>query len=117
MTKKKEDVVARRIAELEAIDGVQARTDRVAEDLSSGKHRFAVIGARALGELLGVHFEDSGSGDWHHIEYGYKGDLDDSGDEFPFARQGGSHPQGGIRDRTPLGLWAHACHQAHRLLE
>ncbi len=39
------DVVAERIAELTAIDDEQGRIDRVAEDLTAGTYRYAVIDA------------------------------------------------------------------------
>jgi hypothetical protein len=74
-------IVASRIAELEAIQDEQARIDRVAEDLSSGKHRYAVLDAWQLGELLGVSPGDAQCGSWTHIQYAYKPDSEDDDDE------------------------------------
>ena len=79
------DAVAERIAELKAIDGLQGRIDRVAEDLTAGTNRYAVIDAWTLGELLGVYFDDSGGGDWHQMFYTYEVKPEDGSDSFPFA--------------------------------
>ena len=50
------------IAELESLGDVQARIDRIAEDIKSGKRRYAEIDVWKLGELLDIEFVDSG--DW-----------------------------------------------------
>lgn len=78
------DVGAERVAELEAIDDVQQRIDRVAEDLSSGQHRYAVIDGFKLGELLGLDFDDGES--WSQTQYYYRTSLEDTcGFTFPLA--------------------------------
>ena len=52
-----------RIAELEELDDVQRRIDRVAEDLTSGRHLYGVIDAWDLARLLGVDLDAGGDGD------------------------------------------------------
>ena len=85
MSMMKADMDSTRIAELEAIADEQARIDRVAEDLSTGHYRYAVIDAWKLGALLGVHFEDAGDGSWSHSCYDYQVKPEDGGATFPFA--------------------------------
>ena len=71
------------IAALESIPEIQKRIDLVAEDLESGKYRYAKIDAWKLGTLLGV--------DWDHIDgeriedFGYRDELEDACFDHPFA--------------------------------
>ena len=65
----KKAMIAARVAELLELDELQDRIDRVAEDLSSGALRYAVIEAARLGDLLGVHFDDCDS--WTRLNLGY----------------------------------------------
>ena len=47
-------------SELSELEDVQQRIDRVAEDLTSGEHRYAVIDTQELAELLEVDLDDVG---------------------------------------------------------
>jgi hypothetical protein len=73
------------IAELEAIDPVQDRIDRLAKDLSSKERRYAVIDGWALGELLEIDFDDAIS--HGGISWGYRARIEDAGYIPPFCRE------------------------------
>jgi hypothetical protein len=77
------------IAELEAVGDVQARIDRIAEDIKSGMRRYAEIDVWKLGELLGIEFDDSG--DWvGHTYWAYRRNLEDHTEsDRPFAENVG----------------------------
>ena len=71
------------IAALESIPEIQKRIDLVAEDLESGKCRYAKIDAWKLGTLLGVDWDDidgEGAG-----SYAYRRELADAWLDHPFA--------------------------------
>lgn len=71
------------IAELEALEDVQERIDRVAEDFGKGKSKYGVIRAWELGELLGLDFR---GGPWTDYSYwAHRPELDDYGFDYPFA--------------------------------
>lgn len=71
------------IAELDSLADTQERIDLVAEDLMSGKNKFAPIDAWKLGELLGLDLNDTG--DWGRSFYAYRQDIADSGCDHPYA--------------------------------
>ena len=59
------------VAELDDLEDVQQRVDRVAEDLTSGRHRYAEINTLKLAESLEVDFDD---GDGFRSIYVYRDD-------------------------------------------
>ena len=69
-------------AELSELEDVQQRIDLVADDLTSGPHRYAVIDTSSLAELLEVDFDD-GSG--HFLVYVYRETPDNAGFDHPLA--------------------------------
>ena len=82
----KAEVAATRKAELEAISDVQERIDRVADDLSTGKNRYAVLDALTLGELLDVNCLDAADGSWFRAEFVFRAQPEDNVDcVFPLA--------------------------------
>jgi len=100
MTIRNEDQLAKRVAELETLDEVQDRIDRVAHDLSTGRHRYAIIDAWALGELLGVDFDDTG--DWSRQCFVNRHELRDEGFEHPFAENVDL-----LKGKSPPARYAH----------
>ena len=44
------------ITELEALERLQERIDRVARDFADGKNKYGIIDAWKLGKLLGLDF-------------------------------------------------------------
>ena len=80
------EMAAARKAELEAIGDKQERIDRVAHDLSTGRHRYSVLDTETLSELLGVNFDDAADGSWCHFQYVYRTTPeDDVSCVFPLA--------------------------------
>ena len=83
MTIKKSELAERRVAELEAIGTIQERIDRVADDFSKRKNRYAVIDAWTLGELLGLQFDDTS--DWSGSFFVFRHEIEDEVHDHPFA--------------------------------
>ena len=75
------------VAELEALGDVQERIDLIAEDITSGKRRYAKLDVWNLGELLGIEFDDSG--DWvGHTYWACRRKLEDHTEsDHPFAEK------------------------------
>ncbi len=71
------------VAELSAIEDIQARIDQVAEDFDSGRNRYAPIDPWELGELLGLVWDEADT--WSQSFWVYKKDITEQGYEFPFA--------------------------------
>ncbi|MDA7633718.1 hypothetical protein N8766_06395, partial [bacterium] len=71
------------IEELLEIEEIQARIDRVAGDLESGKNRYAAIYGWKLGELLGLDWMDTA--DWGRSYWAYKVNLGDQDYDYPYA--------------------------------
>jgi hypothetical protein len=71
-------------AELETLEDVQQRIDRVAEDFATGEDEYCVIDAWQLGELLGLDFHDTA--EWNRSFWAYRREPEDDIDiDFPFA--------------------------------
>ncbi len=73
----------RAIAELELIEDVRQRIDRVAEDIATGKKTYAAIDATRLADLLGLDFNDRSQ--WGQSWWAPRAKLSDNCDEYPFA--------------------------------
>ena len=71
------------IAELSAVGSVQARVDRIAEDVNSGQDRYSSVGAWELAELVGLDFEDVA--DWSRSSWGHRAEITDCDFDHPYA--------------------------------
>jgi hypothetical protein len=71
------------IAELESLESVQERIDRIAEDVDSRTDRYASIGAWKLAPLVDLDLEDTG--DWDRTFMAFRQDIEDQGCDYPFA--------------------------------